>query len=380
MNIGLLNLPSSTPYLYHFILEKTWIQVFSLTTLVYIGFNSFFGALFLWCDGISTSEVELSFSTSFFFSVQTMDTIGYGTLSPTNMQTDITVVICSVLANFFWILFGGLVFAKMSLPKRLKRTIRFSDVAVINDSEFSYEEDDEDGTYKPGKKGFVFRLTALMQDSILCDSGITLLYYSTKTKKNGWEDFAIHELDYEMNRQVGRNRDAGMSTPALGLPWTVVHIIDKNSPLYGKTLQDMANENGEVIVLLDAITELTSESFQARWSWTHSDIRESERFVRCVRKSTKAPNFVNVDVARLSKTEKVVSHAFQRFELLKTRMGVRASQNEIKEIKRAATTQFETLNDLDLSVSESLKTEASCSEDHKKGVTEIDNKSKGSMK
>jgi len=240
-------------------------------------------------------EKVLSFWTCFFFSMQTMDTIGYGLLSPVTWGCDVLTMVCSIMANFFWCWFCGLVFAKMSFPKKLKHTHKYSDVAVMNRQMLTYKGEE----YLSGHPSITFRVSGTYSSSELCDGNLNLVYFRTRTTKDGWEDYEFHELDFEINRQRGRAREMRLSTPLLALPWTVTHPIDEQSPLYRKSLEDVAEENGEIIVVMDGIDEISSQSYQSRWSYVPQEILEHREFVPCVKR---AEGCFTVDFDQISQT------------------------------------------------------------------------------
>jgi len=224
-----------------------------------------------------------------------MDTIGYGLLSPMTWGCDVLTMMCSIMANFFWCWFCGLVFAKMSFPKKLKHTHKYSDVAVMNRQMLIYKGDE----YLAGHPSITFRVSGTYSSSELCDGNMNLVYFRTKTTIDGWEDYEFHELDFEINRQTGRAREMRLSTPLLALPWTVTHPIDEHSPLYRKSLEDMAEENGEIIVVIDGIDEISSQSYQSRWSYIAKEILAHREFLPCVRRGEGC--FV-VDFSDISRT------------------------------------------------------------------------------
>lgn len=240
-------------------------------------------------------EEVLTIWTCFFFSMQTMDTIGYGLLSPVTWGCDVLTMLCSILANFFWCWFCGLVFAKMSFPKKLKHTHKYSHVAVLNRQMMTYQEDE----YLAGHPSITFRVSGTYSSSELCDGSMHLVYFKSKTTKDGWEDYEFHELDFEINRQCGRAREMNLSTPLLALPWTVTHAIDETSPLHAKSLEDMAEENGEIIVVIDGIDEISSQNYQSRWSYIPREILAHREFLPCVRRESGC--FV-VDFSQISLT------------------------------------------------------------------------------
>jgi len=85
INVRSKNSPSRTAYLFFFLCDLPWYQLFLIMAFCYVIFNLIFGTLFYSIGGgMSYKEREdvLTFWTCFFFSIQTMDTIGYGLLSP----------------------------------------------------------------------------------------------------------------------------------------------------------------------------------------------------------------------------------------------------------------------------------------------------------
>jgi len=298
INVRGKNSPSRAAYLFFFLCDLPWWQLFLMMALCYIFFNLAFAILFYAIGGgmsYKEREEELTFWTCFFFSIQTMDTIGYGLLSPITWSCDVLTMFCSILANFFWCWFCGLVFAKMSFPKKLKYTHKYSDVAVLNCKTLTYKGEE----YLAGYPSITFRVSGTYSSSELCDGDMHLVYFKTKTTVDGWEDYEFHELDFEINRQLGRPREMNLSTPLLALPWTVTHAIDEQSPLYGMHLEGMAEENGEIIAVIDGIDEISSQNYQSRWSYTPKEILLHREFQPCVKHD--AGCFM-VDFGKLSQT------------------------------------------------------------------------------
>merc|ERR1719285_1339629 len=298
INVRSKNSPSRTAYLFFFLCDLPWYQLFLIMAFCYLIFNMIFGSLFfLIGGGMSYQEREevLSFWTCFFFSIQTMDTIGYGLLSPMTWGCDVLTMFCSIMANFFWCWFCGLVFAKMSFPKKLKYTHKYSNVAVLNRKTLIYQGE----KYLAGNPSITFRVSGTYSSSELCDGDMHLVYFKTKTTIGGWEDYEFHELDFEINRQLGRPREMNLSTPLLALPWTITHATDETSPLYGISLEGMSEENGEIIVVIDGIDEISSQNYQSRWSYTPKEILSHREFQPCVKRDIGC--FV-VDFSKLSET------------------------------------------------------------------------------
>ena len=122
-------------YLYHSIIDTPWIKLFFYGFLLFFSFNLFFGTIFHLINGVAwntSSEQVVTWNDAVMFALQTMVTIGFGALIPSNTSGNWLVFIMSYLSGIFWTAFTGIVFAKLSRPSRLKRQFKFSDVAVIN--------------------------------------------------------------------------------------------------------------------------------------------------------------------------------------------------------------------------------------------------------
>jgi len=299
-NVRSKKLPAYGEYLFFLICDLPWLQLVMLTTGLLFIFILVFASMFYLSGGVSHEKLEeedLSFWTYFCFSFQTMDQIGFGTLAPVSFSCDLCVTLTSLMASFFWKFSGGIIFVKLSLPKKLKYLNKFSNVAVRNRNQLTFQGHG----YHLGEESLSFRIAGTFSSSSICDSEFHLIYFRSKTDGMGYENYELQECDFEINRQLGRTRELIFSAPLLGLPWTVTHPIDRNSPLWGLSLEEMEKENGEMIGIVVGIDEISSLTYQSRWSYKASEILEGHEFIPCVRRD-RENGFFNVDFKRLSKT------------------------------------------------------------------------------
>lgn len=108
-------------------------------------------------------------------------------------------------------------------------------------------------------------------------------FFRKKEKKVGVFP-VVSELYFQLNNQTGKCMDIDLSAPLLCLPFTVVHPITMDSPLY-PYLTDPHARNGsntEIIACFDAVDEATSGNVQARYSYTMNDIILDHEFAPCV--------------------------------------------------------------------------------------------------
>ena len=101
--------------LYYSFMEASWTQVFVVFFLFYLISNVFFASLYI-STGDPIAHSNGGFWDAFFFSVQTMSTIGYGVLAPQHFSTNILVTIEAAYGLLTVAVMTGLIFSKLSSP------------------------------------------------------------------------------------------------------------------------------------------------------------------------------------------------------------------------------------------------------------------------
>ncbi|DBB05842.1 TPA: hypothetical protein ACH3X3_009852 [Trebouxia sp. C0006] len=223
-----------------------------------------------------------------WFSVQTAATIGYGgDLSPdpycsvTNALVTCQVII-SLLTDYSML---GIVFTRFANPSSRTSTIRFSKQMAM--------------THQNGIWRLTFRVANIRKHQILRpEIRILLLRFNSKHPDADDAGYLHQELQIT----------SGGLTPSkitwLGLPTSMSHIVDADSPLSGMMPADMEQEDMEILVLLDGIDATTSGVLQARCSYQPADIQLNEKFRPVVRRASDGMltvNFAAFDL--LSNTE-----------------------------------------------------------------------------
>jgi inward rectifier potassium channel len=218
------------------------------TAVIFLVINAGFAVAYLLTDGISGAR-RGSFWDAFFFSVQTMGTIGYGTMSPANFAANVLVTLESMVGLLGLAMVTGLVFAKFSRPVA---RVMFSKVAVI--------------THRDGVPTLMLRVANERANHIVEAQLRLALLRNERTLEGEW---------------VRRIQDLSLvrsQSPAFTLSWTVLHPILPNSPLYGATAQKMAEQEYEIIVTLTGIDETLSQNIHARHSYQAGEIVWNARF------------------------------------------------------------------------------------------------------
>jgi inward rectifier potassium channel len=235
---------------YYGVLTASWpVFVLQLAAL-FLTANLIFAICYL-ADphGIANARPD-NFGDAFFFSVQTLGTLGYGVMAPRTLYANLLVTAESFTGILIIALFTGIIFARFSRPFA---RVLFSNVAVV--------------TPFDGVPTLMFRAANQRGNSIL-DATVTVSLARQYTTREGVEMRRFHEL-----RLVRSNN------PLFALSWTVLHPIDEASPLFGLTPQDMAAEDMEIIIMLSGMDETIADRIFARHAYWNDEIVWQKRFV-----------------------------------------------------------------------------------------------------
>jgi len=215
-------------------------------------------------NGVVPSDGFTNFLNCFFFSVQTFTTLGYGVINPSGILTNLLASFEAMTGLLSFALATGLLYGRFSKPSA---KILFSDKAII-------------APYKEGK-GLMLRLVNQRANVLLEMEATVLLITGEKVNGEYKRQFSI--LDLEINK-----------INFFPLSWTIVHPIDKKSPLWGKTLEDLHEASGELIVLIKGFDETFSQVVHQRHSYESSEILDDVRFKRAFHTSDQGDIFMNV--------------------------------------------------------------------------------------
>ncbi len=248
---GLSLLESLSPY--HVLITMPWGQFFLLGAGWYFLANVVFALAYLACGNgalVSTSPgiSQHPFWRAFFFSVETISTIGYGNIVPVSLAANVVVGIEALSGLAGFAIITGLLFARISRPTA---NVLFSSHAVI-------------APYQS--------ITAL-EFRVANARSNELIEVSAKVVASRFEEVnGVHTRRYY---PLKLERDGVVFLP---LTWTVVHPIEEDSALYGQTPESLRNSNLEILVLLKAFDETFSTIVQTRTSYTYDDIVWGARF------------------------------------------------------------------------------------------------------
>jgi inward rectifier potassium channel len=234
--------------LYHFLVTSSWPALIGLIAAAFTLANLVFATGYYFDQGIENAHSG-SFADMFFFSVQTMATIGYGKMEPVTLFSNILVSIEALTGLLALALMTGLVFSKFSRPTA---RVRFSRYAIIGP--------------RDGVHSLMIRAANLRANRIVeAEMHVVLLRQEVTA-----EGDSVRRL-YDLT--LTRSRSA-----MFALSWTAVHQIVEGTPLFGQTRESMANCAAEIIVSIIGLDETFSQTVHARHTYELDEIVWGARF------------------------------------------------------------------------------------------------------
>jgi len=238
--------------LYHDLLGLSWPRFTLWFALAFLVMNSVFGLVYFLIPsrqfaGLRYESGLERFLESFFFSVQTMGTIGYGQISPLGFLANCAVTVECYAGIFFAALMTGLIFARFARP-HVK--VVFSRNAVIRTFD--------------GVPCLMFRIANERQNHIT-DARVKV-FLVMNDPKTGYREFT--ELALERNE-----------SPLFALSWTIAHDITPSSPLHGQTSGSLRARAAEIVVSFRGTDTALSQEMHAKTSYVVEEILMDHDFV-----------------------------------------------------------------------------------------------------
>ncbi len=237
-------------FTYHTLLSLSWPRVFLLLAAGFLVVNTLFAAAYLACghDALAGDESLDPRARAFFFSVETLSTIGYGNIAPTTYAAHFVVVAESLVGLLGLAVATGVVFARFSRPVA---DIRYSDHAVV-------------APYGDGT-AFEFRVVNGRRNQLI---NVTAVVTMSRFEGDGESrQRRFHQLPLERT-----------TVAFFPLNWTVVHPIDEASPLHGWDAVRLRQSEAEFNVLLTAVDETFAQAVHSRSSYTADEVLFGRRF------------------------------------------------------------------------------------------------------
>lgn len=246
INVLRKGLPLIRPYdTYHSLITIGWTKFLLLVASAFFLVNFLFTLVYYFLESAVISEVAQikgvqRFWDVFFFSVQTMTTVGYGAMSPISSVAKTISTVESLIGLLGIALMTGVLYGRFSRPQT---KIKYSKNVLI-------------APYQEGK-ALMFKM-ANQRSSKLIEAEVTVVFSCTKKGKRVFEKLPLEleKIDF------------------FALSWTVVHPIDDDSPLNGFNPEDDA----EVVILVKAFDDTFSQTVYSRMSYVSNDFVWNAKF------------------------------------------------------------------------------------------------------
>ncbi|OWK69266.1 ion channel [Pedobacter sp. AJM] len=235
------------------LVTMSWPRFFLVILIAYLIVNTLFAVAYNVIgienlDGAKGITLRDQFFDAFFFSAQTISTVGYGHISPQGFITSVLAAFESMLGLLAFALATGLLYGRFSRPTS---KVSFSKKMVI-------------GPYQ-NQKGLMCRLVNLRRNALIDIEVQMIITFNEQV--DGKLKRSFYPLDLERNK-----------ISVLSLNWTLVHPINEDSPIFGKTLDELKAAEVEIFVILRAFDDTFAQTIHTRTSYQDDDIEFDAKF------------------------------------------------------------------------------------------------------
>ena len=255
---------------YYELMEMGWRRFIAIVTAAFIGVNLLYGAIYaLLPAGTIDHMVPGSIADGFFFSVETLATVGYGNMAPATHVGHVVAVIEILTGLFFTATLTGLIFQRFARPRE---SLMFSDKLVVA---------------QVGDRRMAMMRLAGTRARPLADVVASMALFERVVLPTG------RSYGRQVDLRLRNTRNAMMA-----LAWTLVHVIDDDSPL-AKVIDDPAAELRITVTIRGLDTLLSNPSFGSKY-YTRADILIDEEFVDIF--DNRDDGSIHLDLTRLHAT------------------------------------------------------------------------------
>lgn len=255
---------------YYWLMEIRWPAFMGAIILCFLLINLIFAFIYVALPGSVANAEPGSLYDAFFFSVDTLATVGYGNMYPASRLGHGVAAAEIFIGLFFLATVTGLVFARFSRPRH---GLLFSRYAVID-------------RYK-GKPALMVRV-AWTRSFPLLDAVAQMAWLEQIRHSDGKNFRRLRELELERNHN-----------PIVGLGWTLIHVLAEDSDILE------ALERGDQVLLTASVggtdTLLASPS-QSLQRYGRGEILKDHEFVEMI---SEDEDGICLDLGNLHKTQPI---------------------------------------------------------------------------
>jgi inward rectifier potassium channel len=227
---------------YHLVLRMSWAALLATIAGVFLVLNLAFALVYLATGGV-TGATPGSLRDAFFFSVQTMGTIGYGAMYPTTPLANTIMTVESVVGLIMTALVTGVVFARFSQGTG---QLVFSDKVVISPMN--------------GVPTLAFRV-GNDRASMVFEARVHASIIRTEKTDEGMTFYRLIDLPLKRSHSM-----------ALARSWTVLHPINAESPLFGATPESCKTTEMELVISVVGTDDTSLQPVHGRTRYLAEEI------------------------------------------------------------------------------------------------------------
>ena len=263
---------------YDYLINISWTKFFLWVLLGYLIINSFFAIIYTFF-GIAeiaepTGNIFKDFLNAFFFSAQTITTVGYGAMSPKGMLFGVISSLEALVGLLSFSFVTGLLYGRFSKPQA---NIKFSDSLILRQHN--------------GKDSIMFRLMS-KNGKVMIKPRIEATLVLSSADINNHYSNNFYSLKLERS-----------AITYLPTTWTVVHIIDEKSPLKDYNIQEIDNVQGEILILVSYYDESFAQEVHQAHSFVLKNLKFNRRFTPAFYYDDKG--YTVLDHSKLDETEEL---------------------------------------------------------------------------
>ncbi|WP_118181792.1 ion channel [Paraburkholderia phosphatilytica] len=236
--------------LYHAALNVSWPLFFSSLGALFLLLNTVFAVLFQLGAAPIANQFPQGFLGAFFFSVETLATVGYGDMHPQTLYAHVIATLEIFVGMSSIALATGLIFARFSRPRA---KIMFARYAVVHPVE--------------GRRTLMVR-AANERQNVISEARARLRLLRVETSAEGYTLRKLHDLTLVRDQH-----------PIFQLGWNLMHVIDEASPLFGETAESLDRCRAMLLLTIEGSDETTSQTMTARYAWKVGNVRWHHRYV-----------------------------------------------------------------------------------------------------
>jgi len=266
--------------IYHELITCTWPQFFMIVVVYFMVVNLLFAGLYNLIgmehlQGADMSTPTMRFMDAFFFSAQTLTTVGYGRIAPTGLLMSTVASLESLLGLMGFAIATGLLYGRFSRPIA---HILYSDKAVV-------------APYLD-MTGLMFRIVNARDNQII-DLSVEVNLSMLQKDEHGRKTRSYNRLHLERS-QV--NFFPGS--------WTIVHPITDESPLFGMSQEELLEKHAEFLILIKGTEDTFNQTVHSRSSYHAEEVIFGQKFVSMFGEIDSSGHVV-LDLSKLSETNPV---------------------------------------------------------------------------